>query len=564
MRDRSIAGTVAPARSRDSVVPRPLRGCRAFTSSDFPRFILASLLVAGCASGGRGTAPSAPPATVERPAPAPSVTASPLTGAPPASSLSVLQGSIDSLVADPEFRNAHWGILIVDPDRGDTLYSLNAGKLFMPASNMKIVTGSVALAQLGPDYRFSTAFTASGPVCDGTLRGDLVVDGRGDPSVSDAMRGDAMVPMGEIADSLAARGIRRVSGRLVAGFDAFPGPPLGYGWAWDDLGDTYSAGVDELFFNEGYARVVVRGGRRAALPVTVIALPSTRYPALRIAARTGWAPDTAALAPGGGNRATANLSIAPDSVGDGLVVSGWIAPGVVDTIDVVFPDQKAAYLAALGQALTKRGIKVEGRTTRLGECGSRRAGGSSDTLFTYQSAPLRDIMPAMQKPSQNQIAEILLHTLGLERAGVGRADSGASVVERQLLAWGAQPDGFVIRDGSGLSRYDYLSPETIVRTLASIRQDTAFSVFYDALPIAGVDGTIEWRMRGTAAQGNVRAKTGYVSNARSLSGYVTTADGRQLIFSALCNNWTVSVREVERVQDAIAVRLAELVREGGD
>jgi D-alanyl-D-alanine carboxypeptidase (penicillin-binding protein 4) len=138
------------------------------------------------------------------------------------------------------------------------------------------------------------------------------------------------------------------------------------------------------------------------------------------------------------------------------------------------------------------------------------------------------------------------------------------VVERQLLAWGAQPDGFVIRDGSGLSRYDYLSPETIVRTLASIRQDTAFSVFYDALPIAGVDGTIEWRMRGTAAQGNVRAKTGYVSNARSLSGYVTTADGRQLIFSALCNNWTVSVREVERVQDAIAVRLAELVREGGD
>jgi D-alanyl-D-alanine carboxypeptidase/D-alanyl-D-alanine-endopeptidase (penicillin-binding protein 4) len=171
---------------------------------------------------------------------------------------------------------------------------------------------------------------------------------------------------------------------------------------------------------------------------------------------------------------------------------------------------------------------------------------------------LRDILHAMEKPSQNQIAEILLRTLGLERAGVGRPDSGASVVERQLLAWGAEPDGFVIRDGSGLSRYDYLSPETLVRTLAAIRRDTAFHAFYDGLPIAGIDGTIEYRMRGTAAQGNVHAKTGFIANARSLSGYVTTADGRMLIFTALCNNWTAPVKDVERVQDEIAVRLAEL------
>jgi D-alanyl-D-alanine carboxypeptidase/D-alanyl-D-alanine-endopeptidase (penicillin-binding protein 4) len=112
---------------------------------------------------------------------------------------------------------------------------------------------------------------------------------------------------------------------------------------------------------------------------------------------------------------------------------------------------------------------------------------------------LRDILRAMEKPSQNQVAEILLKTIGLERTGVGSADSGRRVIETQLLAWGADSTGFVIRDGSGLSRYNYLSPETIVRTLAAVRRDTVFSAFYDALPIAGVDGTIKTRMRGTPA-----------------------------------------------------------------
>jgi D-alanyl-D-alanine carboxypeptidase/D-alanyl-D-alanine-endopeptidase (penicillin-binding protein 4) len=247
-------------------------------------------LIAGCATGG-GTPPSTPqpapgqptlppeqqpPRTVEPAPTSAQPNQSPLTGATPANALSALQHDIDSMVAQPEFRNAHWGILIVDPDRGDTLYSHNAGKLFMPASNMKIVTGAVALAQLGPDYRFNTAFVTAGEVCGGVLHGDLLVMGRGDPSVSDAMREDAMIPMHEIADSLAAHGVRTVRGRVISGSDAFPGSELGYGWSWDDLGDTYSAGVDELFFNEGYGRMEVRGGRRAASPVRVTPLPSAR------------------------------------------------------------------------------------------------------------------------------------------------------------------------------------------------------------------------------------------------------------------------------------------------
>ena len=131
------------------------------------------------------------------------------------------------------------------------------------------------------------------------------------------------------------------------------------------------------------------------------------------------------------------------------------------------------------------------------------------------------------------------------------------MVAGQLRAWGLVPErDAVVRDGSGLSRHDYVTPEALVRILAAVQRDTAFRAFYDALPIAGVDGTIANRMKGTPAQGNVRAKTGFVDKARSLSGYVTTADGELLVFSLLCNNYTVPTREVERVQDAIATRLA--------
>jgi len=162
------------------------------------------------------------------------------------------------------------------------------------------------------------------------------------------------------------------------------------------------------------------------------------------------------------------------------------------------------------------------------------------------------------KPSQNQIAEAFLRTLGLERAGVGTADSGRRVVERQFAAWKIPSDAFVVRDGSGLSRSDLISPEAVVGILDAMRRSPNFGVFLESLPIAGVDGTIRTRMRDTPAQGNLRAKTGTLSMVRSLSGYVRTADGRLLEFSMLCNNWTTPQATVDRVQDTIGAALAQL------
>lgn len=407
----------------------------------------------------------------------------------PPSARAELRHLIDSLTTQPQFRNAQWGVLIVNPRTGDTLYSKNAGKLFQPASNMKIITSAAALTLLGPEYTYKTTFLTNGEVRDSLLDGDLLVIGRGDPTISDRMRGLATTVMDALADSLRAHGIRQIGGSIARVGNAFPDSIYGTGWQWDDLGEYYGAGVDELIFNEGMAPTKLRP--------------------------------------------------APDTVRDSLYSGPAKSPA-------------KAYLDALKDALVRKGITVDAgvRDSIL------PTPIKMDTIFVFASLPLRDILPALMKKSQNQIGEILLRTIGLERAGIGAADTARRIVEQQLLAWGVQPDGFVIRDGSGLSDLDLLSPETIVRVMDRIQRDTAFAAYYNAMPIAGVDGTIDKRMKGTPAEGNVRAKTGTLSKARSLSGYVTTADGERLIFSILANNTTTPGSIVTGVADQIAAALA--------
>ena len=197
-------------------------------------------------------------------------TTTPSPSVPPAVTRATLPRMIDSMVNAPEFRTALWGILIVDPEAHDTLYAHNAAKLFIPASNQKIVSGSVMLEQLGPEFRFRTTFAAQGTIANGTLNGDLAVVGRGDPTMSDRMlKGDAMAPLRGIADSLSQRGIRRITGNVVAVGDAFPGPVAGAGWGWDALDGASFAGVDELLFNEGLSTLRVRPGANIGDPAVV-------------------------------------------------------------------------------------------------------------------------------------------------------------------------------------------------------------------------------------------------------------------------------------------------------
>lgn len=451
----------------------------------------------------------------------------------------------DSLLGDPMFRSMHWGVLVVDPLSGDTLYARNAEKLFVPASNVKLVTAAVALAQLGPDYRYRTRVLGRAPQ-QGVVRGNLVVVGEGDPSFSDSLSGSAMAPLLALADSLRARGLRRVSGRLVSGSNTFPGDTIGSGWAWDDLDEGYSAAVDELTFNEGFARITIVGGSRPGAAVTLRREPASTVPALgRVDVST---ITCCALR----QRVTHRFDTrGPRPL---LHLEGSVRAGDSVTINVALRNPNTAFLDAFAEALRMRGITVSG-----GVAIDTVADTTGLTLLaSRQSPPLSAMLSAFQKPSQNQIGELLLRTLGRERAGEGSADSGRAVVRRQLDAWGIDSSQAAIRDGSGLSRRNFISPAAVVRILDVMRSSPAFDPWYQALPVGGVDGTVRDRMRGSMAAANLRAKTGTLERVRSLSGYVTTADGRVLLFSILANNHPVPTREVERVQDALVAHLAAM------
>lgn len=502
---------------------------------------LGATMAAGCA---RGT-----PASLN--APRPEATAPlmmPVAIVPAPTTQSILQGIVDSVLTAPMWRSARWGVLIVDAERGDTILSNDADKLFMPASNEKLLTGAIALQTLGPDFRWRTPLMLQGRQRGSTWQGDLLVSGSGDPGVSDSLSGGAaMNAFTPVRDALTARGITRITGRVRAIGDAFPGLTTGYGWAYDDFDAAYSAAVDELMFNEGVLVLKARPATRVGGVVTVTSAPTRSYPRLSVQALTR---DSAA-SPAGSARPP-RLEAVYDSIGDRVLVTGTLALGDSASITLSYRHPNDAYVAALTQSLEDGGLRVFGRVVAKADTLGRTA----DTVVVLQSAPLSEVLRRMQKPSQNQIAELLFRASGLKASGDGSADSARAVGMRTLAAWGITTSDAAYRDGSGLSRHDYVTPRAIVKVLDAMRRSPWFATYRDALPIAGVDGTIGNRMKGTPAAGNARAKTGTVDKARSLSGYVTTADGRLVMFSMLSNNFTVPNREVERVQDLLVTTLA--------
>ena len=416
----------------------------------------------------------------------------------------------------------------------------------MPASNQKLVTASAALVRLGADFRFRTTVLARGERRGDTLAGDLLVVGRGDPALSQHVSGgdDILASLRPWADSLRARGVRTVTGRVAGDGSWFTDAPLGQGWAWDYLDASYAAPVGALQFNEGFALLEVAPGGVAGDTARSTLVPTSAPLRLWGAVQT---------APRDSNVNTVRVERAPFT--DSVTVSGRLSAGRGPLrLEVAVLDPTRYFEAALAQVLREAGIQVLGRSQ------AASTASAPETLFVWQSPPLRDILPPFLKPSQNQIGETLLRAIGGETKGEASVDSGRAAVQEVLQGFGVADDAYVIADGSGLSRYDYVAPETLARVLVGMARRPDFDVFYQALPIAGVDGTIASRMRGTAAAGNVHAKTGSISNVRSLSGYVTTADGERLVFVMLANHFTVPRRVVETVQDRVLERLATFNR----
>jgi D-alanyl-D-alanine carboxypeptidase/D-alanyl-D-alanine-endopeptidase (penicillin-binding protein 4) len=456
-----------------------------------------------------------------------------------------LGSSLDSALANPAFDRARWGVIVESADDGQVLYRRDAERLFVPASNLKLVTTAAALARLGADFRWTTAVLARGERHGDTVAGDLLVVGRGDPTFAVDATGDSVDVLHALrpwVDSLAAHGIRVIRGRVAGDGSAFPDPPLGRGWAWDDLDADYAAPVGALQFNESVAWIEVVPGIVTGGASSLLLVP--RDAPLRVFG-------TVATAPADSNVAQLTWSRAPFA--DSVTVRGRLSVGhAAARLSVAVPDPTRYFEAALTEALEEGGIAVMGEAAP--------AGAAAETLFTWQSPPLSRVLPLLLKPSQNQIAETLLRTLGLQIKGVGSVDSGRAAVRDVLAEFGVAPDAWVLADGSGLSRYNEVAPEAIAAVLEAMYRRPDFPVFLDALPVAGVDGTLATRLVGTAAAGNAHAKTGSMTGVRALSGYVRTPGGETLLFVLLANDVTAPQRVVEATQDRIVERLASFTR----
>jgi serine-type D-Ala-D-Ala carboxypeptidase/endopeptidase (penicillin-binding protein 4) len=452
---------------------------------------------------------------------------------------SALAASLDAVFADTALAHAHWGVEVRSLERGEVLYRRDAGRNFVPASNMKLITGATVLEALGPEFRYRTEVLAGGIPQGGVLRGPLVVRGTGDPTLSRRFQEDPRDVFREWADSLRAQGITRVAGGIVGVDSAFVGPTLAPGWAWDDLDAGYSAEFAALQFNENVITVQVVPSRTTGAPAVVILAPATQYLQVN--------NETVTTVAGTATR----ILFTRDPGGPGLTIAGTIAAdsGLVERT-VAVRDPARYFVNVMRETLREQGIAVEGPAILADEWPEAMRRPLEGRLFVHSSPPLREILPAMMKPSQNMIAETLLSTLGLEARGVGSTASGTAAADSILRAWGLDTRNARLVDGSGLSRYNLVSPELLIGLLARMAASPHRDLWHESLPVAGIDGTMTNRLRGSPLEGNLHAKTGTLGGVRALSGYLTTAAGERVVFSTVVNNHARSAATADRVVDA--------------
>ena len=464
-----------------------------------------------------------------------------------------LRARINEVLRRPELAPAFVAVKVASLDTGRTIFEENADKLFRPASNMKIFTVAAALDRLTPDYRFNTSvYAPARPDATGTVRGDLIIYGRGDPSIAARFNGgDYNHAIDDLAARIKAAGVKRVEGDLIGDESYFTGAPLGMGWTWDDLTWYFGAEVSALSVNDNALDLFVKPGATVGAQCSVTTGPPT--PLVTIVNRT--------MTVAAGVRREPSVYRA---LGENVIeVGGQLPmgdPGYTASVAVSHPALVFVYM--LRAALAQQGINITGKSRTIDA--RERKGVPLETnalveIASLQSPPLSVIAAHTLKASQNLYAELILRTLG-KVAGTNTAltseEAGVEAVKAFLTQAGIRADQLVITDGSGLSRRDMITADATLQLLAYMSRHRYATAFREALPVAGVDGTLGRRMKGTAAANNIRAKTGTISGVATLSGYVTTVAGERLAFSILLNNYAETDASPRSNIDAIAVLLA--------
>jgi len=437
------------------------------------------------------------------------------------------------------------GIQVVNMATGQTAYHRGEDRLFLPASNMKLLTAALALERLKPGYRFTTRVLLE-------ASGDLALIGAGDPSFSSRTYpyakaeqfAGSLGAIENLADRVVARGIRKIDGDILGDDRLYPWEPSPPGWTADDRANGYGASVSALTFNDNVVVVNVTAGKRLGDPASLKA--AFEYLTLENDLVTG---------PEGSET---NIQARPVPNSNQWILTGSVPLGSAATpVQLPVADPAAYAAAALYDALTRRGVAMHGRpVARHRPPGSPYTAPLGREVASRVSPPLNQLLETMLKISQNLHAELLLREVGRVTHGDGTNDAGVAALEAFLKERGALPADWRIEDGSGLSRNDLLTPGLIVRILE--RQFREYGAAWTSLlPAGGEDGTLEHRLCCVSQGRGIRAKTGTLNRAVALSGYAETeADGR-LAFSILVNDFPAPASEVQQWVDKIATELLE-------
>lgn len=427
------------------------------------------------------------------------------------------------------------------------VFERNAGSRVIPGSVMKLVTAAVAAERLGWDRRFETRLEAVGRVENGALRGDLVVVGNGDPSIG-AGGGPGAALFDEWADALRAAGITRVEGRIIGDDNAFDDEPLGAGWAWDYLSAGYAAPSGALSYNENVVVLRVRPGAAPGGAASVEAAPLGHGLTFDVGVTTATAGSPTSLTVG---RAPGSATV---------TVRGQVAAGSAPLVRTTTVDNPTTFFVeGLRTTLASRGISVSHGAWDIDDAAPLPAGEARRLIARRESAPLSSLVGYTLKASQNYYGEMLLKALGRgDATRPGSSERGREAVRQTLAAWKIPGDALVMYDGSGLSRYNYLSAELLVAVLERVWRDERLrGPFLAALPVGGHDGTLEARMRTPALDRRVQAKTGTINNVRSLAGYVEAASGEKFAFAMIANHYTAPNAEIDAVMEAALERVVD-------
>ena len=461
----------------------------------------------------------------------------------------------DALLAPAPANKGEWGLLIIDAETGETLYELNADTYFVPASNMKLFTTALALAKLGPDYRFHTTLETRGTVSpDGVLTGDLFLVGRGDPNLSnrkfpydlkEEFDGPPEKALAELADALVAKGLKEIRGDVVGDDSYFPHEAYPNGWEIDDMVWEYGAAVSAIVVDDNTVALTLTPGESAGTPVQATVAPATPDFTVQNDVVTSAA------------ETKSDLTLTREPTAKVVVIRGTMPAHSAPRKLVLAIHEPAEHAAALlARLLAERGVRVAG-VSRSMHVAEPVGATPRAVLAEHVSVALGDSVKLVNKISQNLHTEMLLRAAARSTAVRNTPEDLMKFPADFYAAAGIAPEDVIQTDGSGLSRHDLVTPRAVVALLKYAQGQPWFAPYFASLPVAGVDGTLETLMKNTPSAGRIHAKTGSVEHVRTRSGFAETPGGRRLIFSFLSNNQGGKNHEASDALDGLCLAMIE-------